>query len=155
MPTVKNTRKGRIIPIDKPLVLRVLEYATGDYPRFQLSELKKELKLTGSEHKMVENYIASNIQSANPNHILIVVDEINLSHKTNVFQMDPICELLPSAVMMYNEFEEIRLARENAEYAKEQSHEANKLALRAFRFSLVIGIISLIVAVIQIVLAIK
>lgn len=139
----------RTIPIEVPLVLRILEYGTrGDHPNFSKRDLRKDLKLNSSDSKMINQYVATNVDTARPNHIMVYSE--SLKEQLNKEKDDYLCVLLPNAIMMYNEFEEIRLARENAEGAKIQSQKAHDLALLAFWVSLTVGVVQIVISIITI-----
>jgi len=134
---------------DQHLMFRIIEYGLNpDTEYFSINDLKKELKLHPHEVNQCRTLRSDNLQLANPNHIMVIVEIVNAEGKT----LNPdeyICTLLPSAVSHYLEYEEMKLARENSEVAKEQSRIANKQSLIAIAIALFFGVVQTVISLIS------
>jgi hypothetical protein len=125
-------------------LIRAIEYGLNpDNELFTLKGMLDELKLSPGEFTVIKNLLAESVAKSNPNHIMYIVD--NLSEKGGVLPIDDCyCTLLKTAIDQYNEYEELKLARENAEEARKQANTANRYAIAAIILAVFFGVTQLI-----------
>lgn len=138
------------------LTIRVIEWAN-EQDSFSLAEMMVAMTInTRHEIDFIENILAAKTVDPNPNNILGISDpKMNWSGPTGrIDRQQSKYSLLPTAWFSYVDLQEVQIARENAEFARTNSIEANNKSMIAILISAGAMIISSIIGVIQIYLAI-
>jgi hypothetical protein len=108
---------------------------------FSFNDLKQNLKLNKLEVIIAKQTVAKTFEGATPNPTLYPIGGYPCATE---FEQDNFhLALLPHGIVVFNEFEEIKLANQNAEEAKRESKRAYKLAMVALLASSVIGLIEI------------
>lgn len=129
---------------NKHVIFRAIEYFINNPDTTPtLAELRLKLNVSGNEATILANMISLNYPDSNTNHILYS----SYGFTSDALDNKPL-QILPSAIVTYNEYLEIEMARLNSQQAVAQSNKAHSLALTAFWVSLVVGIIQIGISVI-------
>lgn len=125
----------------KHLILRVIEYAI-EHQEFKLGDIEKDLKLNNKESDYLRSTLTETQakKSDNPNHILVVMDQVIYERSGNTDSRSSTYTLVPQAYFNYVDHQEVVIARQAARDAANQASIAMRLAIYAIYLTLALGV---------------
>jgi hypothetical protein len=130
---------------DNHLVYRVIKFGL-EHQTFTLHEIYDVLNIrhTGDRHILATLYTKYSNEE-NPNHIIACISPKFVDMKDMTAAENHQYTLLPNAVFQYNDYLEIKAAREAAQEARVAANKANNLAIYAIIITVVVSLVGLII----------
>jgi hypothetical protein len=122
---------------DNHLIYRIIRYGLNN-ESFTLTKLFKDLNLTEQEQEFVRYHFLKDSHNEKPNHIIAYHEPFSMEGSISLSKK--LISVLPNAVFQFNDYLEIKAAREAAK-------ESKRLAWVAIGLSLVVGIIQIAVSI--------
>jgi len=133
------------------LIYRIIEYGIHNEIIVK-QKLIEALQISDIDEQYIENVLQVIFpEDVNPNHIMVRVSDSAAPTAPRTWQF----RILPNAIFQYNDYLEIKAARESAEFARNQAERANAQATKAQRTAMIAIYISAILGVVQILLQIR